>query len=242
VSDFSPTPPPLIRLQLEELASGLREVLGDRLVGVYVHGSLALGCFNPRRSDLDVIAVAEGGTSDGERLRLASLFAAPAERPLELHLLRRDDLHPWRHRASFELHWHGDLVERSPGGDRDLAAHVTVARAVGIALLGPPPRELLPEVPRADYLDALRRDLAWTREHGNELYVVLSPLRVRAALESGELHSKASGAEWAMGRLPPDLRPLVERAHAAYTGSGTFETERAELERLLAFVEARVAS
>ena len=68
--------------QLDELARGLQGVLGDRLTGVYVHGSFALGCFNPYRSDLDVIAVLDGGTSSRERGRLENILVALAGQPL----------------------------------------------------------------------------------------------------------------------------------------------------------------
>ena len=44
--------------QAGQLASGIADVLADDLVGVYLHGSLAFGCFNPELSDLDVLAVA----------------------------------------------------------------------------------------------------------------------------------------------------------------------------------------
>jgi len=48
--------PPAVRAQLEDLKNGLLEALGDELVGICVHGSLALGCFSEARSDVDVIA------------------------------------------------------------------------------------------------------------------------------------------------------------------------------------------
>lgn len=32
-------------------------ILKDNLTGIYVHGSAAFGCFNPRLSDLDIIVV-----------------------------------------------------------------------------------------------------------------------------------------------------------------------------------------
>jgi predicted nucleotidyltransferase len=239
--------------QLDDLTAGLRRILGDRLVGVYVHGSFALGCFNPQRSDLDVIAVATDALTASEHEQLAALLAevsgptgpldlaeAPPERPLEFHLLLADDLRPWRHPCPFDVHWRGELIER--GQDRDLAAHVTVARAAGIALVGPPPQETFPEVPRAEFEESLRDELAWTREHGRELYRALTPLRVWAALETKQQHSKASGAEWALPRLPADLRPVVERALAAYTGSGrSFEHTPEELDRILDFVETQPA-
>jgi predicted nucleotidyltransferase len=237
--------------QLDELAAGLRRILGDRLVGVYVHGSVALGCFNPRRSDLDVIAVATEAPTREEHEQLAALLArvsgppeplepveAPEERPLEFHLLLTDDVRPWRHPCPFELHWHGGLIDR--GEDPDLAAHVTVARASGIALVGPPPKEVFPEVPWADFEASLRNDLVWTRAHGSELYRVLSPLRVWATLETKQPHSKVSAAEWALPRLPSDLRPVVERALAAYTGSGGFAHTPEELVAILDFVESRL--
>lgn len=34
------------------------------LTGVYVHGSFAMGCFNPAKSDLDVLVVVEDAITD----------------------------------------------------------------------------------------------------------------------------------------------------------------------------------
>jgi hypothetical protein len=45
---------------LRELKERLVEVLGLDLVGVYLHGSAAMGAFVPTRSDVDVLAVAKG--------------------------------------------------------------------------------------------------------------------------------------------------------------------------------------
>jgi len=226
--------------QLDVLAAGLQQIFGDRLIGVYVHGSFALGCFNPRRSDLDVIAIARGAPTPAEYSRLVGLLIGVTDhpRPLEFHLLLPEDLAPWRHPCPFELHYHDRVIER--GEDRDLAAHITVARRAGIALVGPPAPQVFPEVPWADFEDALRHDLAWTRENARELYRALSPLRVWAALETKAPHSKASAAAWAIPRLPAAVRPVAERALAAYEGAGTFEHTQDELDRLLAFVEARV--
>ena len=33
------------------------EILGDTLTGIYVHGSIAFGCFQPQKSDIDFLAV-----------------------------------------------------------------------------------------------------------------------------------------------------------------------------------------
>jgi hypothetical protein len=44
---------PEINALLEAVLSGAREVLGEGLVGMVVHGSLASGGFDPQRSDID---------------------------------------------------------------------------------------------------------------------------------------------------------------------------------------------
>jgi streptomycin 3"-adenylyltransferase len=45
--------------QVDRLVAGFRDILGDNLHGIYLHGSLALGCFNPARSDIDVLVVVD---------------------------------------------------------------------------------------------------------------------------------------------------------------------------------------
>jgi hypothetical protein len=42
---------------IEGYATGLAEVLGDNLRGVYLYGSLAWGCYHPSTSDLDIIVI-----------------------------------------------------------------------------------------------------------------------------------------------------------------------------------------
>ena len=34
-----------------------QEILKDNLTGIYLHGSAVMGCFNPEKSDLDLIVV-----------------------------------------------------------------------------------------------------------------------------------------------------------------------------------------
>ena len=43
---------------LDQAVDLFKEELGSHLVGVYLHGSLAMGCFNPEASDVDLLVVA----------------------------------------------------------------------------------------------------------------------------------------------------------------------------------------
>ena len=44
------------RAQLDAVANALTGVLGERLEGLYLHGSAAMGCFGPL-SDIDLVGV-----------------------------------------------------------------------------------------------------------------------------------------------------------------------------------------
>lgn len=41
-----------------------REILGENLVGVYLHGSAVMGCFNEKKSDIDLLTVVNEKISD----------------------------------------------------------------------------------------------------------------------------------------------------------------------------------
>ena len=44
---------------VEEFAEQSKHILQENLVGIYLHGSAVMGCFNPDRSDIDLIVVVE---------------------------------------------------------------------------------------------------------------------------------------------------------------------------------------
>jgi hypothetical protein len=213
--------------QARQVAAQLRGLLGEDLVGVYLHGSFALGCGNRNRSDLDVLVVTRRALTTEERDAFERLPAGSYDkpgwpRPLELSSLTLDQLRPWRHPTPYDLH----LTSRGtvgPGEDPDLAAHVTVLRRAGLALDGPPVAEVFPAVPRADYEDSLRRDFHWSlaREPQYVRYAILSMARIWASLaEPDGLHTKETGAVWALERLPADLRRPLELALESYRTHG----------------------
>ena len=42
---------------LNELTSNAQSIFKESLVGVYLHGSAVMDCFNPAKSDIDLIIV-----------------------------------------------------------------------------------------------------------------------------------------------------------------------------------------
>jgi predicted nucleotidyltransferase len=244
--------PSSVRAQVDSLLCGLNDVLSRKLHAVYLHGSLALGCFNPAHSDVDVLVVVDAALELDEKLPLVDLLLRVSNTPheIELDVLTAKQLTDWRHPSPYEFHYgesHRERLLRDPvrhlnefsSSNADLAAHVTLARAVGISVVGPPPQDVLPDIPHEDYGDSLLQDLEWSRTADSDMYAILSPCRVWATLATGEIHSKVTGAEWALARVPGELKPPIEAALAAYAGDAAL-VEGLERGKVLAYVEAQV--
>lgn len=147
---------------------------------------------------------------------------------MEITILTADQLRPWRHPAAFDFHyselWRGSLEQQLAGGelrsgpptDPDLAAHITMLRAWGRVLLGAPIHEVFPEVPDADFREAILADLEWIRHHSTQIYGVFNACRVLAYLSGEGVLSKAEAADWARRNLPAAHRATTATALSAY--------------------------
>jgi predicted nucleotidyltransferase len=225
---------------VERIAAELPDLLGPNLVGMYLYGSLAFGCYNPVRSDVDILVVTRRRIAAEARDPLAR-FLHPLREKLEITFLTRAQLEPWRYPAPFDYHLSGSS-EVHDGTGVDIATEVTNARTASVALVGPPAGELLPEVPLEDYLDCIVRDIHWARARANEPgYMVLNCCRALAYSRTGRVMSKAEGAEWGVRELPDEFRPLAEQALADYRSNA--KGDDLDVEEVLRFsewVEARL--
>jgi aminoglycoside adenylyltransferase-like protein/nucleotidyltransferase-like protein len=201
--------------------------------GVYLLGSVALGCYGPH-SDVDVLVAIRQALRPDRQRSLAELCLAVSHASwddahclLELDVVVPSQL--WRYPPPLEFHYGESLREpferdkpKPWGADTwtDLACALTIVHAAGIVLEGEPVADALPRVPLEDYRAAILVDRQWCLDHleTHRLLVVLSLPRVWAGMETTEVHSKASAAEWALPRLPPELRPVIEHGLAVYRG------------------------
>ncbi|WP_052343913.1 hypothetical protein [Kallotenue papyrolyticum] len=100
--------PLAIKRQVQALADELVDLLASNLIGVYVHGSLAMGCFNPRRSrsDLDLLVISRARLGLDAKRALAELLLrrSRAPRPIEMSVLAPGDFIPWQYPTPFDFH------------------------------------------------------------------------------------------------------------------------------------------
>ncbi|MDG5806041.1 aminoglycoside adenylyltransferase family protein [Streptomyces ossamyceticus] len=215
--------------QVREIVGLVGGVLGQDVIGTYLHGSSVLGGLRPA-SDVDVLVVSRRRMDERDRRTLlGGLLRISGDgnkaRPAEVTVVVRSEVRPWRYpptgdflygewlRAAYEA---GEVPRPEPMPD--LALLVTMALAGDHPLTGPRPAQVLDPVPRADLvrasvagipglLDDLRSD---TRN------VLLTFARIWSTLATGRITSKDAAADWALARLPPEHRAALEHARQLY--------------------------
>ena len=220
-----------------------RDVFGENLVGVYLHGSAAMGCFNHEKSDLDLILVVERDIPEGVKFGFISnmvrLNEEAPKKGFELSVVKREVCRPFVYPTPYELHFSPTYIElflRDPtayieklhGTDRDLAAHFTIINKYGIALFGEAVGDVFGDVPAGDYIDSIIFDIENAREDifSSPMYVTLNLCRALAYLKDGLVLSKKAGGEWALGSIPMQLQAPVSDALRCYASDAEMQIDR----------------
>jgi len=228
---------------LNTLCNRYKTILGANFVGLFVHGSYAMGCFNPLKSDLDYIIVCEDVPGDSEKkaimdTTIAFERMAPAK-GLEMHVMLRRNCMDVCYPPLFELHYSGAhteaylsdpdrYIEYMHGEDPDLGAHLTVMHHRGLRIAGPDVSEVFGAVPKSYYIESVLEDLGWSE--GDAMYHVLNRCRTLALASGGAVLSKKEGALWALEHVDKRHHGVIRDALCCYeTGDDFPSSEDARL-------------
>lgn len=201
--------PVAVEMYVSWMAEELMAIFGERLAGLYLHGSGAMGGWHPRLSDVDILAVVADRASDDEKQLVTDLLHGAGHRPpgsgVEFSLVSSSTFGTVSASPAFELHATTGADTKvvdgdSHPGDPDLVLHYAVCRARGVAFAGAEASLLLPAYPRRAILDALSAELVWARDHAPWRYIVLNACRAWAFAEEGSVLSKVDGGDWALVR------------------------------------------
>lgn len=224
---------------LRALVSGIQEVVGDNLVGVYLRGSLALGDFDPDTSDIDFLVATELPVSaellaglEDFHARIAK-FPGPYARELEGAYMDREGLRSFQAGRSYPTLYRGEELRLAVHRMNWVLERWTV-REHGIALTGPEPRTLIAPISKdqlrlavsvrlRDWADWCKRvdDPAWRLPLNHIAYVVETMCRALYTQACGELCSKRRAVEWALGMLPVPWSSLAEQSRRWRTDNRT---------------------
>lgn len=235
------------------VTAGLTRVLGPALVGVYLHGSGALGGWSAERSDVDLLGVVARPLERRAKREISSRLnhpslGSPTPAGLELSLVTAAVAADPPRRPPFELHVStGPSPQTHLGGpasaDPDLLLHFAVCRRAGVIVAGPDPVEVFAEPPRSWLLERAAAELRWAVRNGTFAYRVLTACRAWRYLEDDVLGAKVESGRWARLRLADDPEPsgataLVDAAVAAQLGHAPVPAAAADLAAADGFVAA----
>ncbi|MER5990673.1 aminoglycoside adenylyltransferase family protein [Streptomyces viridosporus] len=214
---------------IRETVGLVGDVLGPDALGTYLHGSAVLGGLRPA-SDVDVLVVSRRRMDEQRRRALLGGLldisgCGDTARPVELTVVVRSEVRPWRYppigdflygewlRAEYEA---GKVPRPEPMPD--LALLITTALAGDHPLTGPRPAQVLDPVPRADLVRASLAGVPGLLDDldGDTRNVLLTLARVWSTLATGRIRPKDAAADWALARLPPEHRPVLEHAKRLY--------------------------
>jgi hypothetical protein len=221
---MSVTPYPDVNELLNQLLAHLQDILGAKLVGLYLYGSLVSGDFDPGLSDVDLLAVLSSELTGEAFERLHEMQnGLVAARPqwddrIEIAYLPAMALKTFRTETS-------PIAIISPGepfhikdAGREWLINWYLVREQGVALFGPSPKTLIDPIPKEEYIRTVQEHTkAWAEwlhdahTRKSQAYAILTFCRALYAYRHGEQVSKRRAARWT-ARAFPQWSSLVEQA------------------------------
>jgi hypothetical protein len=228
-----PTGYPEINSLLSRYRMEIQAILGHRMVGMYLLGSLAIGDFHLETSDIDFVVVTD---ADMEPSQFESLKRMHAEFAAE------DS--PWAQKveavycpvAGLSGGCIGECPQMECGTELFLAPledgwvfQRLTLREFGVTIIGPDPRTLIGAIAPAElrqatraiageWLELARTDpswLEWLAERRWQVFVIQTLCRMLYSLRLGSVTSKPAAASWGMQELGEPWTSLIRRTLAA---------------------------
>ena len=236
---------------LDHFVAISQKIIGHRLTGVYLHGSMAMGCFHADKSDIDLIVIIEDDLTNQQKISLMEEIIrlnrmAPAK-GLELSFVKKEYCKPFVYPTPFELHFSPahlqwfldrpeDYVQKMKGEDKDLAAHFTIINRYGVQLYGEAIADVFGEVPRKDYIDSIWYDIhnAAQEISDHPMSVILNLCRALAYVRDDLVLSKARGGAWALTHVDKQYHPLILQAQYSYTSHHVMQMDEMQAKQFAA--------
>lgn len=223
--------PNKIHKQVNELThylmAELQTVLGEKLIGVYVYGSLVSGEFDENISDIDLLVVTDFDLDENDfsklnemHTRIIKEFKMWHDR-LEIAYISKQVLGSFKHKQ-------GKIAVISPGESFNIKEAIIdwlmnwyLIQENSLILFGPDPRTLIEHISKNEFLEVVKTHALnwreWVEQTKNsqqfQSYAILTICRSLYSfhIPAGHHISKKAAAKWAQERFP-EWNFLVEQA------------------------------
>lgn len=234
---------------LNSIINDYKIILADNLVGVYLHGSLAMGCYN-QNSDIDFIVVIKNPLSFEISRDLIAVLLSQKNVPkkgLEMSVVIKKYTQSFVYPTPFELHYskahqQGYLKDSSyicgKTVDKDLAAHFTIINHDGVCLYGESIEDVFSPVPKEFYIDSIINDIKDIRKNifHNPTYYILNSCRIFHYLKENKISSKLKGGLWARNALPSQFTNCINNALLSYSKAANIKFSNQNLAEFAEYI------
>lgn len=191
---------------LKSVSIEYKNILGDNLVGIYVHGSIALGCFNFDKSDIDYIVVVNKPLTEEIKLKLMNftieLNKQAPSKGLEMSIVLKKYCTNFIYPTPFDLHF----------SNMHLGWYNSDSK---------------------DYLDSIKNDISEAKSeiYENPMYIILNLCRVLAYVRNNLILSKEKGGEWGLYNLDKCYHKIINDALYSYNTNEIMKVDEEEAKR-----------
>lgn len=223
-----------ISAQINNVVEIWKKHLGEKLVGVYLHGSIVLNAFQPDSGDIDILVVTDGSLEIDTKLAIARdiIGIDKKPRPLEMSAIKLSDAQSWKTPGISVFHYSDYWTDRylarfdAPNAevyvvdnefpDADVTSYIKLLNQCGIVLYGQDIKEVFSEVSDEDFWSAISADIDDYDFHSYKQRYLASNIlilgRILSFKKERRILSKYDGGLWMIKNVPDNLKYLPELA------------------------------
>lgn len=213
---------------LTETLLDVHAILQGNLIGIYLYGSLAMECFRPGSSDIDVLLVVKERLSKELRKKIIEHLKSTysKDRRIELSIIRVNALQNPQYPMLVDLHYEywGNVFENKK--DKEILSNLYTTRKRGFRVWGKSIDQLFSRIPAQYHLLSVIEDIENTKRYLHEkperigynvqVHWILGSCRILAFIREEKVFSKLEGGNWGLGHLPRKYHSLIEKALSCY--------------------------
>ena len=246
--------PAEIKIQITHVVGIWKTHLKEELIGVYLHGSIALNAFNPNSGDVDILVVVKDSIDVSEKLAIAKDIIAldGAPRPVEVSAIKLNDAKAWKTPGNCVFHYSDFWREkylarfRDPDvevfvadqefPDADVTSYIKLIKQSGIVLYGKNIQAVFADVSDEDFWSAICSDIDEYDFHAYDPRYFASNIlilgRILSFKKEKRILSKYDGGLWMIQNVPEDLQYLPEAAMKIWFENEDHALPEDDLEKL----------
>ncbi len=240
--------------QINKLVNIWKKYVNDELVGIYLHGSIALNAFNPKSGDIDILVVVNNSLDIKTKLSIAKEIIEIDQKPcpLEMSAILLKDAKEWKTPGNCVFHYSDFWTEKyqeklanqkaecyvvdNEFPDADVTSYIKLIGQSGIVLYGKEIFDVFGDISDDDFWAAISADIDDYDFHAyNPRYFASNVLilgRILSFKKEKRILSKYDGGLWMIENVPEQLSYLPKLAMKIWYEDEQCELPESDLDKL----------